>query len=128
MRKVDCKPTQNDRILRYMRDFGSITQIEAMRDLGVMRLASRISDLKSRGYQIKTTWESSRNRYGEAVSYKRYRLEETSKCAGQKTKIQSSRPSRASEFAGFSKPSYRMATSEPKGQSKCEPQGSGFPS
>ena len=124
MRKADCKPTQNDRILRYMRDFGSITQIEAMRDLGVMRLASRISDLKSRGYQIKTTWESSRNRYGEAVSYKRYRLEE--KCAGQKTKIQSSRPSQASEFAGFSKPSYRMATTEPRELSRCEHQGSGF--
>ena len=29
-----------------MREFGSITQLEALRDLGVMRLASRISEIK----------------------------------------------------------------------------------
>lgn len=70
------KPTQNDRIMRYMRDFGSITQMDAMRDLGVMRLASRVSDLKSQGVRISDTWETAKNRYGETVSYKRYRLEE----------------------------------------------------
>lgn len=70
------KPTQNERIVKYMRDFGSITQMDAMRDLGVMRLASRVSDLKSRGVRVASTWESARNRYGEPISYKRYRLEE----------------------------------------------------
>ena len=74
--RVDHKPTKNERIVQYMRDFGSITQMDAYRDLGVMRLASRISDLKSRGARITTTWKSAKNRYGEAVSYKRYRLEE----------------------------------------------------
>ena len=39
-------PTQNQRIIDYINQFGSITQLEALRDLGVMRLASRISDLK----------------------------------------------------------------------------------
>ena len=70
------KPTQNDRIMRYMRDFGSITSADAMRDFGVMRLASRVSDLKSQGVRISDTWETTKNRYGESVSYKRYRLEE----------------------------------------------------
>ena len=75
-RMKERKPTQNDRIMRYMRDFGSITSADAMRDLGVMRLASRVSDLKSQGVRISDTWETAKNRYGEPVSYKRYRLEE----------------------------------------------------
>lgn len=40
--------TQTDRVLMYMRDFGSISPLEAMRDLGCMRLAARISDLKKK--------------------------------------------------------------------------------
>lgn len=43
------KPTQNQRVLDYMEETGGITQIEALRELGVMRLASRISDLRKRG-------------------------------------------------------------------------------
>lgn len=73
---AERKPTQNERIMQYMHDFGSISSFEAMRDLGVMRLASRISDMRSMGVRITSTWESSKNRYGESVSYKRYRLEE----------------------------------------------------
>lgn len=48
------KPTQAERILDYIREFGSITQIEALRDLGCMRLASRISDLRKQGYPIES--------------------------------------------------------------------------
>ena len=39
-------PTQCSMVLDYMRQFGSITQLEAIRDIGCMRLASRISDLR----------------------------------------------------------------------------------
>ena len=67
------KTTQCDRVLQYMRDFGSISQKEAMEDLGVMRLASRISDLRKTTI-ITSKWESTKNRYGETVSYKRYFL------------------------------------------------------
>ena len=95
----DSKPTQNERIMRYMRDFGSITSADAMRDLGVMRLASRVSDLKSRGVRISDTWETARNRYGEPVSYKRYRLEEEPKMKG------AAKPNQ--EWVGFPKPTYR---------------------
>lgn len=65
--------TQCDRVLQYLRDFGSISQKEAMEDLGVMRLASRISDLRKTAI-ITSKWESTKNRYGETVSYKRYFL------------------------------------------------------
>ncbi len=69
-------PTQNERIITYMRDFGSITQLEALKDLGVMRLASRISDLRKQGYSIISTREIVENRYGEKCRIKRYSLEE----------------------------------------------------
>lgn len=70
MRKIDHKPTQNDRILDYMSRFGSITQLEALQDLGIMRLASRISDLKSLGYPIVSEMETVKNRFGEKCSVK----------------------------------------------------------
>ena len=41
--------TQVERVMLYMQKHGSITQFEAMNDLGVMRLASRISDIKKTG-------------------------------------------------------------------------------
>lgn len=67
---------QEQRILNYMKDFGSITPLDAMREFGIMRLASRISDLKKRGYKISREFEKSVNRYGEHTKYARYKLEE----------------------------------------------------
>ena len=65
---------QTERILQYMHDFGSITQLEAMQDIGCMRLAARIADLKRDGHAIRREMETSKNRYGEETSYARYRL------------------------------------------------------
>lgn len=76
MSKVESKPTQNERILEYIEEFGSITQLDALRDLGVMRLASRVSDLRSKGYNIVSETESVLNRYGESCYIKRYSLGE----------------------------------------------------
>lgn len=67
---------QETRILNYMRDFGSITPKDAIMDLGVYRLASRISNLKKRGYRISMELEKGTNRYGEGMRYARYRLED----------------------------------------------------
>lgn len=68
------KLTQCMKIVKYMNDFGSITPVQAMQDLGVMRLAARISDLEAEGWNIEHERESGKNRYGEKVSYARYRL------------------------------------------------------
>lgn len=65
---------QKDRILRHLLDQGSITQWEAIRDYGIMRLGARIWDLKHDGYKIETERETSVNRYGERTAYARYRL------------------------------------------------------
>lgn len=73
------KIKQTDRILQYMSDFGSITQLDALRDLSCMRLASRISDLKRMGYPIVSETVRSKNRYGESIHYSVYRLGEVVK-------------------------------------------------
>lgn len=69
------KPTQNERILEYIERFGSITQFEALQDLGIMRLASRISDLKRQGYPITSKIVTVKNRFGENCRIKRYSIE-----------------------------------------------------
>ena len=68
------KVTQSQRVLDYIEEFGSITQREALRDLGVMRLASRISDLRRQGVPIASTVETVKNRFDEKTYIKRYRL------------------------------------------------------
>lgn len=68
------KVSQKDRIINYIRQFGSITSWEAYKDLGVMQLGARIDQLQKEGYVFRTEWESKKNRYGENVSFKRYYL------------------------------------------------------
>lgn len=70
------RPTQALRILGYMKEFGSITQYEALADLGCMRLASRISELRTSGYAIKKQMIKVKNRYGESCSVAQYSLAE----------------------------------------------------
>ena len=68
------KITQKDRIINYIREFGSITSWEAYQDLGVMQLGARIDQLQKEGYIFRTEWEHKKNRYGEDVQFKRYYL------------------------------------------------------
>jgi hypothetical protein len=67
-------PKQNELILDYMREFGSITPLEAMRDLGVYRLAARISDMRALGCPIVSEWVAVQNRYGKKTKVKKYSL------------------------------------------------------
>lgn len=67
--------TQHERILRHLKEVGSLTQAEAMQDYGIARLSARISELKSAGYPIRREMVAERNRYQEPVSYARYFLE-----------------------------------------------------
>ena len=69
-----AKMTQCERVLRHMKDFGSISSLEAMSEYGIMRLASRISDLKGQGYPIVAERKTGKNRYKEPTSYCVYRL------------------------------------------------------
>ena len=66
---------QKERILRHLEDYGSITSLEAVNEYGIMRLASRINDLKKDGYPIVKKMERGKNRYEEPTSYARYSID-----------------------------------------------------
>ena len=66
--------TQCEKILDYMKNYGAITPLDAIREFGCLRLAARISDLEKRGYNIEHIPESSTNRYGDKVHHMSYKL------------------------------------------------------
>ena len=68
--------TQNTRLLGYLKKYGNITQLEALSELGIFRLASRINDLKNKGHNIIGQMVDVENRFGEKVKIKRYFLVE----------------------------------------------------
>lgn len=68
------KTTQADRIIDYINEFGSITPLQAFRDLGITRLAARVFEMKQDGVQFEQEWQTSKNRYGEEVRYMKYWL------------------------------------------------------
>lgn len=64
-----------ERVLNYMKEFGSITTYNAFIDLGCTRLSEYIRQLRKE-YVIKDEWIDAINRYDEKVQYKRYWIEE----------------------------------------------------
>ena len=66
--------TQAERIMEHLKEYGTITQLEAMKEYGIYRLASRISDLRKNGVEIKRTMVKGKNRYGEDTCFAEYRL------------------------------------------------------
>jgi hypothetical protein len=68
--------SQNEKVLRHLEKWGSITARDAYECYGIMRLGARIDNLKHAGHKISKTMECGENRYGETTRYARYRLEE----------------------------------------------------
>lgn len=68
------KFSQCSKLLRYMEEFGPITTMQAIKQLNIVRPASRVNDLKKSGYDIQTEiiWEKNRN--GETIHYAKYSL------------------------------------------------------
>ena len=69
------KKTQNERVMDYLNDHGSITALQAMRDLGVMRLASRIHDLRNDGHDFHVEDVAVKNRYGTKSYIAQYSIQ-----------------------------------------------------
>lgn len=67
---------QTSTVFRHLREEGSITPLEALERYGIMRLGARIHDLREDGIPIKTTRRKGRNRYGRAVSYAEYSIDQ----------------------------------------------------
>ena len=63
-----------ERILKYIKQFGSISTFDAFMDLGETRLSGRIYDLKQAGINFKEEWIFTKNRYGKKIKYKKYSL------------------------------------------------------
>lgn len=74
MSNENQKPTQCERILRHLKDYGSIDPLVALKEYGIMRLASRMHELRKRGVEFDTETAVGKNRYGETTRYAVYRL------------------------------------------------------
>ena len=66
--------TQKERVLAYMESYGSISGLEAFRDLGVYRLSAVIHTLRGEGYRIDSEVEHGQNRWGDPTKFARYHL------------------------------------------------------
>ena len=60
-------------ILWYIDSFGRITPMEAFNELGITKLATRISEMRVLGIQFDQDYEGRTNRFGKKVRYMRYR-------------------------------------------------------
>lgn len=64
---------QHQLILQYLENNGSITPMEAFRELGITKLSTRIGELSRMGYQFDRVMETSLNRNGHECRFMRYR-------------------------------------------------------
>ena len=68
--------TQQKLVLQYIEDFGSITPMEAFSDLGITKLATRISEMRKQGMEFKIEMVKRKNRYGKPVRFAKYSFPE----------------------------------------------------
>jgi hypothetical protein len=66
------KMTQRELVLEYITRFGSITPMQAFADLGITKLATRISEMRKDGMEFKIETVKSKNRFGKSVHYAKY--------------------------------------------------------
>lgn len=57
------KQTHKTRLINYLKEYGSITSLEAIRDLGNTRLSATIFKLRDEGYEIQTQDEKVNTRW-----------------------------------------------------------------
>ena len=68
--------SQENMILNYIKEHGSITTFQAVKDLGISQAHARIWGLKKRGINIKTRRITVINRYQDPVRVVEYYIEE----------------------------------------------------
>lgn len=68
--------TQTEKVLKYMQERGSITTMDAFRELGITRLSARIYDLKHEGHTIRESSQSGKTKDGTSYTVARYSLGE----------------------------------------------------
>lgn len=70
--------TQRQRIVRYIKDYGSITAYEAVVELGILQLSSRLGELEKQGYEFERKRLTRTNRYGEKITFMQYSFPKSS--------------------------------------------------
>ena len=68
--------TQRELIHNYIEQFGSITPMQAFADLGITKLATRISEMRKDGEHFKIETVKEKNRFGKTVYYTKYSMED----------------------------------------------------
>lgn len=66
--------TQHQAITDYLNTHGTITPMQAFRDLGITKLSTRISELRKKGVVIEKSEVKATNRNGKSIRYMRYSL------------------------------------------------------
>ena len=67
--------TQNEMIIKYLNEHGSITTYESYSKLFITRLSTRIIDIKHKyGIDFDEEWVTKKNIYGKPCSFKKYIL------------------------------------------------------
>lgn len=70
------RTTQYDRVLQHLQTHPKgLSQMQAVKLYGLYRLSAVIYNLRNDGYEISTTYKSSKNRFGDPVTYVVYKLE-----------------------------------------------------
>ena len=59
-------------VLRYLKENGSITQMDAIELFGATRLSAIVFNLRRKGHDIESVSEGAIDRYGRAINYARY--------------------------------------------------------
>lgn len=70
------KETHETRLLAYLKQYRTITSLEAIRDLGNTRLSATVYTLRRKGHDISTTTVDVPTRWGTTTQVARYRLNE----------------------------------------------------
>lgn len=73
--ETKTKMTQQEEILQYLTENGSITRLQAACDLHIFELASRIGELKNKGFNISSTRGRAVNKNGRISHFNIYKLE-----------------------------------------------------
>lgn len=68
--------SQSQEILDYLLDGGRITQLDALKHFGCLRLSGRIHDLREKGYPIETHTIAVKKKNGDTALVAEYRMGE----------------------------------------------------
>lgn len=66
--------SQSAQILDWMQKGNAITQLQAMRKFGCLRLSARIFDLRADGHEVERVTVKTKNRNGYTTQFAKYYL------------------------------------------------------